>query len=500
MADDPVTASAASLDLSRLSAEGRAEIEALFAEMERRQTRRLLWTMFPDAGPLRRDLYPKHLEFFAAGRDKSERVFLSGNRVGKTVCAGVELTFHLTGQYPDWWPGRRFTKPIRALASGDTHETTRDILQIKLLGATTDRPLNIGTGLMPGDSIIGCVPRPHVKGAIDKVVVRHHPTGGESELWLRSYVQGREIFQGFELDVFWPDEECPEDVYDEGQIRLMTTRGLSMLTFTPIKGRTALVNRLLDTGNDGAEHRAVVMCGWDDAPHLDETMKAQMWAKLPPHQRDARTKGVPSLGSGAIYPVSETEITCEPFKVPDHWPRAYGMDVGWNTTAAVWGAMDRDADVLYIYAEHYRSQAEPSIHAAGIRARGNWIDGAIDPASRGRAQKDGEQLLTLYRDLGLRVTPADNGVESGLFEVWERLSTGRLKIFRTCTNTLAEYRLYRRDDKGRVVKERDHAMDSLRYLVKTGIGLMRNEPREERSAKWHSRLNDLLGHQSALGT
>jgi len=487
------------LNLETLSPADRLAMLEVMEELERRQTRRLLDTMFPDTGPLRRELYPKQLQFFSDGATKSERVFLAGNRIGKTVGAGVETAFHLTGNYPDWWEGHRFAKPIRALISGDTHDSTRDILQLKMLGATTDRPDKIGTGLIPGRFIASWVPRPHVKGAIEKVMVQH-ASGGESELWLRSYVQGRELFQGFELDLFWPDEECPEDVYDEGQIRLMTNRGISMLTFTPIKGLTPLVARLTDTENEGAAHRSVVMCGWDDVPHLDEQMKAEMLAKLPPHQRDARTKGIPALGSGAIYPVPESEIICEPFQIPEFWPKAFGMDVGWNTTAALWGAHDKDADIVYVYAEHYRGQAEPSVHAAGIRAKGKWIQGAIDPAARARAQKDGEQLLQLYTDLGLLLTPADHAVESGLFEVWERLSTGRLKIFRTCVNTLAEYRLYRRDDKGRIVKERDHAMDALRYLIKTGLSVMRVAPHEDRSIKWRDRLTNMTGRGTALGT
>jgi hypothetical protein len=167
-------------------------------------------------------------------------------------------------------------------------------------------------------------------------------------------------------------------------------------------------------------------------------------------------------------------------KLPVYWPRAYGFDVGWNRTAAVWGAHDREADVLYLYSEHYRSQAEPSIHTAAIQARGNWIHGAIDPASRGRSQKDGEQLLQSYQDLGLNLALADNGVESGIYDVWERMSTGRLKVFKSLQNWLSEYRIYRRDLKGKIVKENDHLMDATRYLVKTGIGLARVPPRIEK--------------------
>ena len=101
------------------------------------------------------------------------------------------------------------------------------------------------------------------------------------------------------------------------------------------------------------------------------------------------------------------------------------------------------------------------------------MPGVIDPASRGRSQKDGEQLLQNYQDLGLNLVPANNSRESGLFEVHQRLATGRLKVFRSLTNWLMEYRIYRRDEKGHVVKEKDHLMDGTRYLVVSGMDVMR---------------------------
>lgn len=222
--------------------------------------------------------------------------------------------------------------------------------------------------------------------------------------------------------------------------------------------------------------KAVIMATWDDVPHLNATDKAELLAGYPEYQRDARSKGVPQLGSGAIYPVPESDFVVDPFPLPFFWPRAYGLDVGWKRTAAVWGAIDRDADILYLYAEHYRGQAEPSVHAEGIRRHGEWIQGAIDPAARGRGQKDGEQLLANYVDLGLNLTPAINAREAGIFEVWQRLSTGRLKVFRTMPNWLGEYRLYRRDDKGDVVKDYDHLMDGTRYLVMSGLRLAKVDP------------------------
>jgi hypothetical protein len=205
-------------------------------------------------------------------------------------------------------------------------------------------------------------------------------------------------------------------------------------------------------------------------PHLSQTQKAELLGSIPPYQRDARSKGVPQLGAGAIYPVPESEIAIDPIEVPAWWPRAYGLDVGWNRTAAVWGAIDRETDILTLYSEHYGAHAEPAVHAAAIRARGDWIPGAIDPASRGRGQNDGSQLFANYQDLGLRLTLAENGVEAGLFDVWQRASTGRLRVFKTLANWWTEFRLYRRDEKGHVVKQHDHLMDATRYLVVTGIG------------------------------
>ena len=152
-----------------------------------------------------------------------------------------------------------------------------------------------------------------------------------------------------------------------------------------------------------------------------------MWSSIPPFQRDARSKGVPQLGAGAIYPVPESELVVPDFEVPVHWPRVFGMDVGWNKTAAVFGALDQQSDTLYLYSEHYRGQAEPAIHAEAINARGRGIPGVIDPASRGRTQVDGQQLFVRYRQMGLDLTVANNAVETGIYDVWQRMSTGRLR-------------------------------------------------------------------------
>lgn len=449
---------------------------ALLKVKERRMSRRKIETFYPETGPLRRELYPQHMEFFRLGSVVPTRAFMAGNRVGKTEGAGgYETTCHLTGKYPKWWPGRVFRHPVDWWAAGDTKETVRDIVQLKLLGPEGAW----GTGLIPGDDIMHVAKRPNGNGAVDYVLVRN-VFGGVSRLGFKSYDQGREAFQGTEKHGIWLDEEANEGIRSECVMRLMTTNGLLIETFTPLRGLTPIVLTYLGEGAqvpDGrvavAKHQALVMAGWDDVPHLSAEQKERLANEGAIHLRQARAKGVPSIGVGAIYPVPEEEILVDDFVLPDHWPRGYGLDVGWNRTAAIWGAMDREADVLYLYSEHYQGQQEPSTHVAAINGRGKWMCGAIDPASRGRNQEDGQQLLVTYRDLGLELLEADNSRESGLYTVHQRLATGRLKVFKSLANWRREFRIYRRDEKGQVVKENDHLMDATRYFVVSGLSMLR---------------------------
>lgn len=210
--------------------------------------------------------------------------------------------------------------------------------------------------------------------------------------------------------------------------------------------------------------RYLIQASWDDCGHLSPEAKQELWSALPPYQRDARSKGIPVLGAGRIYGVPEEDVVIPDIPIPDHWPRAYGLDVGWNRTAAIFCAKDREADCLYLYSEHYRGEAEAVIHAEAIKARGKWLRGAIDPSARGRSQVDGRQLFQMYTDLGLDLMAAENAVEAGIYQLLMRMTTGRLKVFKSLQSFLSEFRMYRRDEKGRVVKSLDHLMDALRYV------------------------------------
>jgi phage terminase large subunit-like protein len=419
---------------------------------------------FPDEGEFRRELYPKHTEFFKAGAEYMERGFIAANRIGKSEAGAYEVTCHATGNYPDWWEGHRFNRPTLIWCGGDTSTTVRDIIQKKLVGSDM---LDMGSGMLPKESIIveKCKSRRNVAEALEIIKVRH-ASGGESTIVLKTYEQGRATWQGTEVDFIWVDEECPNDVYSEALIRIMTTKGKIITTFTPLQGLTDLVLGFLESSQetDCEDPVHVTIVAWDDVPHLGEDEKRKILARTPPQLREARSKGTPTVGEGLVYPIDPKHVIVDDFQIPKYFKKAYGMDVGWNMTAAVWGAWDIDNDIIYIYSEHAQGLAEPIIHADAIKARGDWIKGQIDPHARDRGQKDGEKLYDDYVKHGLKVYPANNAVESGIFDIWERFTTGRLKIFASCTGLIRELSLYHRDEKGKIVKKNDHRLDSLRYL------------------------------------
>ena len=201
-----------------------------------------------------------------------------------------------------------------------------------------------------------------------------------------------------------------------------------------------------------------------------------MEARMHPHQREARRTGRPSLGSGAVYPVPDKELLVDPVRIPDHFGRGYGFDVGWNVTAALFAAHDPETDVFYLTAEYRSEKAEPAVHASAIRAMQPYpLIGAIDPAAEGSSQMDGTNLREEYEGMGLRLTPANNAVVAGVHHCLILMQERRLRVFRTLEHWLREFRLYQRDEKGKIVKQHDHLMDCMRYVLNTS-GVLRPKP------------------------
>lgn len=412
--------------------------------------------------------YAKQLEFHANGATHRERLFLAGNQLGKTMAGAAEVAMHLTGRYPDWWQGRRWDRPTTWLAGSESYELTRDGVQ-RLLVGPPDKEEEWGTGFIPAECIAGRTRRMGVSNSLDSVTVRH-VSGGSSTMLFKAYEQGRGKWQANTVDGVWFDEEAPEDVYIEGITRTNATRGIILMTFTPLLGMSNVVARFL---MEESEDRIVTSMTIEDADHYTPEERAKIIASYPAHEREARTKGIPSLGSGLIFPVLEEDIVCEPFPIPVVWTQIIGIDFGYDHPfGAVRLAHDRDNDIVYVTADYRKRQAGPVIHAASIKPWGDWIPVAW-PHDGLRKDKDpsGKEFRKLYEEQGLNMLPdkaefedGGYGREAGLMDMLDRMETGRWKVFRTCASWLEERRMYHRKD-GVVVDERDDVLCASRYAL-----------------------------------
>lgn len=407
--------------------------------------------------------YPKQSEFHLAGASFRERLLMAGNQLGKTLAAGMETSMHLTGKYPEWWNGRRFEKATHFWAAGPTGTTVRDNCQRILLGRTGAW----GTGAIPKDALLNCSSSRGMADAVDTIRVRH-TDGGTSACTLKTYEQGRERWQGETLDGVWFDEEPPEDIYTEGLTRTNATGGMVYVTFTPLLGMSNVVRRFLLDKPPGTHITQMTI---DDAEHYTAEQRAAIIASYPEFEREARTQGIPQLGSGRVFPIAEGSIACPSFAIPNHWPRIGGIDFGWDhPSAGVELAWDRDSDTLYVIAVHRAREQTPAMFAAAVKPWGeipwSWPHDGLQ-----HDKGSGEQLAAQYKQQGLKMLPqratfddGSNGLEAGVMEMLERMQTGRLKVFHHLRDWFEEFSLYHRKE-GLIVKVNDDLLSATRYAM-----------------------------------
>jgi phage terminase large subunit-like protein len=426
----------------------------------------------------------KQLEFHATGLVAQERAFFAGNRTGKSMSCALEVSKHLTGCYGDDWNGYRYTKPIRSWAAGITNTETHETLKRYYLG---------------DQSTLGFI---HPSLIVDRDLQKHiyyirHISGGVSKLRFKSYEQREGAWQAETLDLIHLDEEPPPKIYSEAVTRTASTspdhHGMILLSMTPLKGVTSLMLKYMqsvifdDEGNEVEtkkvaplevhNSRVYVLASHDDADHLTDKEKKRLYLSYSPEEREARTKGIPSLGSGLVYPVREELYVISPIQIPDYWPRCYGLDFGWHhPTAAVFLAHDQDNDVVYAYAEYAANRMTPQHHAYELIKQGaDWMPGAYDYAGEATAATDGANVVDLYKQAGLRsLIPADKrSVSKGIYTILQRMENGKFKVFSNLTKLLTEIRMYSRDENGKINKGNDDLLDAMRYGITTALPIAR---------------------------
>lgn len=408
---------------------------------------------------------------------------MAANRVGKTLGAASKTAYHLTGMYPDWFPGHRFKSGTSCWAAGVTAESTRDIIQQVLLGK-----LNVdtgadawGNGLIPRDRILRHTLKAGVKDAIDEVFIRH-VSGDTSYLGFKTIQQGPAKFQGTAKHHIWLDEE-PDDKHEqmidilmECVTRNMTIPGAStLITYTPCHGMTPMCSLLLGDyrpeGRDGAVFDVamkVVNASWEDVTHLGAAEKEKLRALYSmAGDLESRSQGIPTLKEGLVYPFSLKEITCDPFPIPKHFLTVIGADVAKSGT---WGGTrhftDPATDIDYVVDDYKKANISRDEYAMAILKWGEGVYVAVDPSAN-QTEIDGTKTMRELRRLGLNAYNAKNqvgGHAGGIQTVFDRFAADRLKIFKTCRELIREIQFYHWKN-NKIVKRNDHCVDPMRYAV-----------------------------------
>jgi len=398
--------------------------------------------------------YEKQREFI----NSTSRItaLFGGNQVGKSTCACALLTYHLTGDYPEWYEGIRYDRPVDLWVAGETSTRVRDTLQQTLFG----RPGQVGTGVIPGDLVdIDSITRkagiPH---AIDFAYVKH-TGGGLSSVQFFSYEMGREKFQGSTIDLVLFDEEPPIEIVNECKIRIMAKKGRMFFAFTPLKGLTPLYNEFIE--NDAVHKVTLTM---DDAPHISKDEREALLSGMSPAERMAREYGVATVGSGQVFQFQQEEYLMSDFEIPSYWPRVGGFDVGIrHPTGAVAVALDRNTGSAYVYKEYQVSDKTAIDHAKALR---NWkMRFAADPSAWNRNIGTCSSTAKIYIDEGMDVFKANNDREASIHKIRLMIQSGKLKIFNSCKELTTQMRLYRTREDGTIIKERDDLIDPLRYAI-----------------------------------
>lgn len=447
----------------------------LLAELARRAARRQLLVQYAQPfdhskpfGPENVGPYGWQVEFHNAGVLFPERMLMAASRVGKSRTGASETAIHLTGDYPDWWQGRRFNEPVDWWCGSETNEASRDIVQNALLGPVGQ----FGTGWIPGDALVGEPTKRQagIGNVVDTIHVRHK-SGGISTCGLKTYEQGEKTWQGTSKHGIWLDEEPPVKIYTEALTRLLDKKGIILVTRTPLEGASDVVVHFLEAKEGSGIY--LKNASWDDAPHLDADEKKRMAASYPEHEVETRTSGKPMMGTGAVFKIQDSLLYCEPFDFPPWYRRINGIDFGIDHPGAgAFCALDPEGEGTFYVYDCYKAPNETAVyHAAAMKKHGIWIPNAWPHDGIERDKGSGYELQKIYRGHGLFMlkehatgSNKDDGnhTEPAITQMLEWMRTGRFKVFSTIPQWMEEKRLYHRKD-GLIVKIRDDLISATRY-------------------------------------
>ena len=426
--------------------------------------------------------------FFNTQSDR--RGILAANRIGKTVSTCYETAMHLTGQYPDWWTGHRFHKPITVMVAGEGWSQVALVLQQELLGSPDIKLRDqLGTGAIPRDAIVTDTMRSDGANAIG-IEIRH-TSGGKSYLLFANYTQEVRQLQGFKLDLAVFDEQPPDDFFSEIVTRTATTQGMILCSFTPLKGLNGLVSKFWNR-EQGYDY---VRVAWDDVPEYDlwgepfllNRTREQLQRDYLPHEREARMQGKPVMGKGVVFALRDWPTYKSGsinFLDMPNIQRVIALDLGLVNDKTVislmyWDPYERSA---WLHRQIVVQGVEEAIptqyinHLLRPEVYGTPIVLPADASTPGRYTMSSTSIRELFQQYELNVVdgaimnPPDpqgrvtNHKSYGINQMRQMLEVGSLQVNDNCVDFLREASNYYVDQQGRF-SDPDDCIDSCRYAL-----------------------------------
>lgn len=288
------------------------------------------------------------------------------------------------------------------------------------------------------------------------------------------------------------DEEPPEDIYNEGKVRLADYKGADTLfTMTPQKGMSWMFDAIWEPWQKGElRHGMVVQVSMDDNPYLAEEEKEIALEGYSKEELEARKEGRFVHFHGMIYGEfsRSRHVMPEVEVLPDQCRIYVGIDPGMRHMAAVvWCYLTPD-DEMVVFDElalkgytvsqvadaiRLRNQRWGQVQADGtvIPLKVDWS--VIDPSARNIEHITGRSIQMEFADHQIVTILGQNSVTAGINRIKERLQNDRLHIAANCKTLIDQFRRYRwatptrteNEPKEQPVKADDHLLDALRYVV-----------------------------------